>query len=92
MIESANNYCGVVVIVDPGSNPGKAAFISHSANTDGNDMNRTTLPPDTSKQLEKLDYLILVGQMGKRKNSEFKAIKLRFKIIIVSHPVRAGGG
>ena len=54
--------------------------ISHSTNTLGEGMNPIILPPAMVRQLVK-----------EKENSEFKPVKLRLKIDLVSYPARAEG-
>ena len=66
--------------------------ISHSTNTLGKGMNPIILPPAMGKQQDRLGSSALVRQLVQEKeNSEFKPVKLRLKIDLVSYPVRAEG-
>ena len=66
--------------------------ISHSTNTFGKGMNPNILPPAMSKQQGRLFSSALVGQLVQEKeNSEFKPVKLRLKIDLVSHSTQAEG-
>ena len=62
--------------------------ISHGTKTLGKGMNPIILPPAMGK---------IVGQTGffslgeEKENSEFKPVKLRLKIDLVSYPARAEG-
>ena len=82
---------GVMVIVvgnghgDTSSNPGLIAF-SHSANTLGKGMNRVILPPAVGKSSALGRQLVL-----EKEDSEFKPVKLRLKIDLVSYPARVEG-
>ncbi len=66
--------------------------ISHSTNTLGKGMNPIILPPAMGKQQDRIGSSALVRQLVQEKeNSEFKPVKLRLKIDLVSYPVRAEG-
>ena len=66
--------------------------ISHSTNTLGKGMNPIILPPAMGKQQGRLGPSALVRQLVQEKeNSEFKPVKLRLKIDLVSYPARAEG-
>ena len=55
-------------------------------------MNPIILPPAMGKLEGRLGSSALVRQLAKEKeNSEFKPVKLRLKIDLVSYPVRAEG-
>ncbi len=71
---------------DTSSNPG------HCTNTLGKGMNPIILPPAMGKQQGRLGFSALVGQLVQEKeNSEFKPVKLRLKIDLVSYPARVEG-
>ena len=64
--------------------------ISH--NSLGKGMNPIILPPAMGKQQDRLGSSALVRQLVQEKeNSEFKPVKLRLKIDLVSYPARAQG-
>ena len=66
--------------------------ISHSTNTLGKGTNLIIQPPAMGKYLGRLGSSALVRQLVKEKeNSEFKPVKLRLKIDLVSYPARAEG-
>ena len=53
-------------------------------------MNPIILPPAMGKLYSRLDYSALVRQLVyEKENSEFKSVKLRLKIDLVSYPARA---
>ena len=64
------------------SNPRRDDCISHSPNPLGKGMNPTILPPAMGK---------IVGQPWWRKTLEFKPVKLRLKIDLVSYPAPVEG-
>ena len=74
-------------------NPGRDTdCISHSTNTLGKGMNPIILPPAMGKQQDRLGSSALVRQVVQEKeNSEFKPVKLRLKIDLVSYLARAEG-
>ena len=81
---------GVMVIV-VGNGHGDASCISHSTNTLAKGMN-PILPPAMGKQQGRLRSSGLVRQLVQEKeNSEFKPVKLRLKIDLMSYPARAEG-
>ena len=50
-------------------------------------MNRIILPPAMGKYFGKLGSLVLARQpVYEKENSEFKPVKLRLKIDLVTHP------
>ena len=64
--------------------------ISHSTNTLGKGLNPNILPQAMGKQQSRLGSSALVRQLVQEKeNSEFKPVKLRLKIDLVSYPARA---
>ena len=66
--------------------------IQHSTNTLGKGINPIILPPAMGKQQDRLGSSALVRQLVQEKeNSEFKPVKLRLKIDLVSYPARAEG-
>ena len=66
--------------------------ISHSTNTLGKGMNPIIPPPAMGKQQDRLGSSALVRQLVQEKeNSEFKPVKLRLKIDLVSYPARVEG-
>ena len=66
--------------------------ISHSTNIFGKGMNPNIPPPATGKQQGRLGSSALVRLLVQGKeNSEFKPVKLRLKIDLVSYPARAEG-
>ena len=66
--------------------------ISHSTNTLGKGMNPIILPPTMGKYEDRLGSSALVRQLVyEKENSEFKPVKLRLKIDLVSYPARAEG-
>ena len=66
--------------------------ISHSTNTLGKGMNPIILPPAMGKQQDRLGSSALMRHLVQEKeNSEFKPVKLRLKIDLVSYPTRAEG-
>ena len=66
--------------------------ISHSTYTLGKGMNPIILPPAMGKQQGRLGSSALVRQLVQDKeNSEFKLVKLRLKIDLVSYPARVEG-
>ena len=55
-------------------------------------MNPIILPPAMGKSSGRLGSSALVGQLlSEKENSEFKPVKLRLKIDLVSYPARAKG-
>ena len=55
-------------------------------------MNPIILPPAMGKQWGRLGSSALVRRLVKKKeNSEFKPVKLRFKIDLMSYPARVEG-
>ena len=67
-------------------------YVHFRANTLGKGMNPLILPPAMGKQQDGLGSSALVRQLVQEKeNSEFKPVKLRLKIDLVSYPARAEG-
>ena len=67
-------------------------YVHFRANTLGKGMNPLILPPAMDKQQDRLGSSALVRQLVQEKeNSEFKPVKLRLKIDLVSYPARAEG-
>ena len=62
--------------------------ISHSINTIGKGMNPVILPLTMVKKKSRLGSSATVYE---KENSEFKPVKLRLKIDLVSYPARAEG-
>ena len=66
--------------------------ISHNSNTHGKGINLPILPSAMGKQQSRLGSLILVWRLVKeRENSEFKSVKPRLKIVLISNSFRGGG-
>ena len=66
--------------------------ISHSTNTLGKGMNPIILPPAMGKIVGQTRFFSLGEATSlEEENSEFKLVKLRLKIDLVSHPARAEG-
>ena len=57
----------------------------------GKSMNPIILPPATSKYKGRLGSSALVRQLVKEKQTEFKPVKLRLKVDLVSYPAREEG-
>ena len=70
---------------DPSSNPGRTCLHSHSVNTLKKCMH-LTIPPRLW-----VNDLTFIWQLVSKENYEFKPVKLRLKIDLVSHPARAKG-
>ncbi len=67
----------------------EADCISHRTNTLGKDMKQIILPPAMKGRLGSSP---LVRQLVlEKEKSDFKPVKLRLEIDLVSHPVRAEG-
>ena len=67
-------------------------YVHFRANTLGKGMNLLILPPAMGKQQDGLGSSALVRQLVQEKeNSEFKPVKFRLKIDLVSYPARAEG-
>ena len=67
-------------------------YVHFRANTLGKGMNPLILPPAMGKQQDGLGSSALVRQLIQEKeNSEFKPVKLRLKIDLVSYPARVEG-
>ena len=58
---------------------GKALCISHSAHAFRKCMHPSILPPAMDKKSGRLSSIILVWQLVKNENSEFKRVKLHLK-------------
>ena len=87
MVKAMN--CGIVVLEFVLQS---RYYVHFRANTLGKGMNPLILPPAMGKQQDGLGSSALVRQLVQEKeNSEFKPVKLRLKIDLVSYPARAEG-